>query len=303
VLPIWQAAVAVPIGAAAGFCTSVIGVGSAALQVPALTLGLGLPQVVASATGLAATLFGVSAGAVKYADSDSVQLGVAAFLAPAAMLSSVAGARASNNMSDRSLKLIWALLALAIAATSVKAARDVMLTDAGQMPLPTASKLIRRASEALHIPQSSESKAEMYGMTSTWLERTREQVSEQVGLMTCEAIARHMVAGLAVGFMNGLLGVSGTPIVMSYLSLFTNCTQHQVLGTSLVAVLPAILIASVTHFRLGNIHPKLCVCLMAGSITGGFAGANVSLELPEGHLKLLFAGAMSIIGCSILRSL
>ena len=76
----------------------------------------------------------------------------------------------------------------------------------------------------------------------------------------------------------------------------------QVLGTALVAVLPAILIASVSHFRMGNVHPRLCACLMAGSVGGGIAGANVSLELPEAHLKLLFAGAMSVIGFSILRS-
>ena len=150
-LPAWQAAAAVPIGLAAGFCTSVIGVGAAALQVPALTLGLGLPQVVASSTGLAATLFGIAAGAAKYADSDSVQLGVAGFLAPAAMLSSVAGARASTQMSDRSLKVVWAALALAIAATSVKSARDVMLKDVETASGAAPAPLVRRVSAALGL--------------------------------------------------------------------------------------------------------------------------------------------------------
>ena len=312
-LPAWQAAVAVPIGLAAGFCTSVIGVGAAAVQVPALTLGLGLPQVVASSTGLAATLFGILAGAAKYMDSDSVQLGVAGVLAPAAMLSSIAGASASTHMSDRSLKVVWAVLALAIAATSIKSARDVLSRDdAGQTAATSigaaAVPLVRRVSEALGLAGRANRTARKgdgsakRAPASSWLERTWAKVAVEMSTMRAEVAARHMAAGLVVGFMNGLLGVSGTPIVMSYLSLFTDCTQHQVLGTALVAVLPAIAIASVTHWRMGNVHPKLCACLMAGSVGGGVAGANVSLELPEAHLKLIFAGAMTVIGCSILRS-
>jgi len=229
VLPTWQACAAVPIGAAAGFCTSVIGVGSAAVLVPALTLGLGLPQVVASSTGLAATLFGVTAGAAKYADADSVQMGVAAVLSPAAMLSSVAGARASARMSDRTLRLIWATLALSIAAASVKSARDVMV-DAGQRPADdasVASTLVRRVSAAL-LPTTAEDDSGRVALgLMTRLERARVRVAEEIGAMRPEVAARHILAGLTVGFMNGLLGVSGTPIVMSYLSLFTDCTQHQ----------------------------------------------------------------------------
>ena len=49
------------------------------------------------------------------------------------------------------------------------------------------------------------------------MERARARVADEWSTMRAEVAARHMAAGLVVGFMNGLLGVSGTPIVMSAL--------------------------------------------------------------------------------------
>ena len=275
---------AAPIGAAAGFITASVGVGAAAVQVPLLTAGwtLALPHVVATSTGMASMLAGAFGAAYKYSAADTVDPVVAGSLALPAMATSVVGAKIASALPSQTLKLIWGCVAMAAASGAVYTSRP--------KPRPAGGS----GRPALPDPSGAG------GAWPAWA--TADGFAARLDRVPWAERAQHMCAGAGVGVLNGLLGVGGTPFVMSYLALATDMTQHQVLGTTMVAVIPGVMTGVATHAMLGNIHTTVLPLLCAGSMGGAAVGAGVSLTTDELLLKRLFAGVMVVVAGSVLRS-
>lgn len=279
-----QLALAPVVGGAAGFITASVGVGAAAVQVPMLTASwsLGLPHVIATSTGLASMLAGVVGAAYKYSAADTVDPAIAGCLALPAMATSVVGAKLATGLSPPLLKLVWACCATTAATGAIYTSRPKERADH-----TLAHPLHSDCSRADHSwpPWMS------YSGFAARLER-----------LTIREGVQHAVAGAGVGMLNGLIGVGGTPIILAYLALFTEMTQHEVLGTTMVAVVPGVVTGVFTHALLGNLHWQVLPLLCAGSMTGAAVGAGVSLCTDELMLKQAFAGVMTVIAASVLRS-
>jgi uncharacterized membrane protein YfcA len=50
------------------------------------------------------------------------------------------------------------------------------------------------------------------------------------------------------------------------------------------------------HHRLGNVDWVMAAALVAGSLTGSFAGSNVALGIPDQVLGWAFAAGMAFLG-------
>ena len=297
-----QLALAPVVGAAAGFITASVGVGAAAVQVPMLTASwtLALPHVIATSTGLASMLAGVVGAAYKYSAADTVDPVVAGCLALPAMATSIAGAKLATKLRPPVLKLIWACCAATAATGAIYTCQPKQRAHSPPMPSSPSSD---RSSESM--PPGLVIGCGNERTTASWVPPPWVSYSGLVARferLTIREGMQHATAGAGVGLLNGLIGVGGTPFVMAYLALFTELTQHEILGTTMVAVVPGVVTGVVTHALLGNLHWQVLPLLCAGSMAGAAFGAGISLSTDELMLKQAFAGVMTVIAASVLRS-
>jgi uncharacterized protein len=118
-------ALAVTLGVAAGVLAGFFGVGGGILLVPTFALGLGLTQLEAEATSLAAMIPAVVAGAWRQEEHGNVRWRAAAVIGAASVVGVEAGVRVAEALSEDALRRLFALLVLAVAAQlAIRAARS-----------------------------------------------------------------------------------------------------------------------------------------------------------------------------------
>lgn len=106
-------------GLAGGFVGGMVGVGGGILFVPALAIFLDEPQVEAEATSLLAIVIVAIAGTVRQRRYGNVRMDDAAVIGLTSIAGVAAGVVVANEVSQRTLEVGFAILALAIAAQLV----------------------------------------------------------------------------------------------------------------------------------------------------------------------------------------
>lgn len=195
------------IGAIAGTCGSLAGMGGGFVMVPLMTskrlFQLGLTQHQAHATSLFAVATTGLAGALSY--SGEVDYEVAAFVALSGMATASLGAHASARLSEKVLRRVLGVFMLAVAPTII--AKDYLVTT-------------ETAAEKINLAQARDKDDESDGDTSS---------SSEVALRRIKASG----IGCCSGFLAGMFGVGGGAVVVPALSLVMDMNHYQALGTSL----------------------------------------------------------------------
>lgn len=118
-------ALAVMLGAAAGVLAGFFGVGGGILFVPTLALGLGLTQLEAEATSLAAIIPAVVAGAWRQQQHGNVAWRAAGIIGVVSIAGVEAGVRAADALSEVTLRRLFALLLVGVSAhLAIRAVRS-----------------------------------------------------------------------------------------------------------------------------------------------------------------------------------
>lgn len=104
-----------------------------------------------------------------------------------------------------------------------------------------------------------------------------------------------VATGLLAGTLAALLGVGGGLVFVPALVVLFGFDQHLAQGTSLAAIVPTTLVASIRHARHGRVTWRLVVPVAAGGIAGGLLGAGLALELAPESLRRLFVGLLVIV--------
>ncbi len=97
-----------------------------------------------------------------------------------------------------------------------------------------------------------------------------------------------VVLGLAAGLVAGMFGVGGGILFVPTLVLL-GLGQLDAEATSLVAILPTVVVGTWRQHRYGNVRWRTALLLGAGSLAGVAAGVAVAESLPEDALRRLFA--------------
>ncbi|MHA4807200.1 TSUP family transporter [Flavitalea flava] len=119
--------------------------------------------------------------------------------------------------------------------------------------------------------------------------------------MSIQTIVILLIVGLLAGMLSGLVGLGGGVIIVPALVFFLGFSQHQATGTSLgILLLPAGIFAVINYYQKGYIDVKVVLMLFGGFLVGGFLGSKLSLTLPEGTLKKIFAVALILIAGKVL---
>jgi uncharacterized membrane protein YfcA len=106
---------AVVLGATAGVVAGFFGVGGGILFVPTLALALGLSQLEAEATSLAAILPAVVAGAWQQQRYGNVRWRAAGIIGAASVIGVELGVRVAEALPEDALRQLFALLMFAVA--------------------------------------------------------------------------------------------------------------------------------------------------------------------------------------------
>ncbi|MDX6586557.1 MAG: uncharacterized protein QOI31_1030 [Solirubrobacterales bacterium] len=106
-------------GFAGGFVGGMIGVGGGILFVPALVIVLDQSQVEAEATSLLAIVIVAIAGTIRQRRYGNVRMGDALVIGVMSVVGVALGVITANEVSERTLEVGFAILALAIAAQLV----------------------------------------------------------------------------------------------------------------------------------------------------------------------------------------
>jgi uncharacterized membrane protein YfcA len=110
------------LGFAGGMLGGLVGVGGGVLFVPALVIFLDQSQVRAEATSLLAIVFVAVVGAWRQRGYGNVRMRDGLILGALSPLGVAAGVAISNAVSERTLELLFAALALLIAAQLIRRA-------------------------------------------------------------------------------------------------------------------------------------------------------------------------------------
>ncbi|CAM9222789.1 unnamed protein product, partial [Pylaiella littoralis] len=110
-------------------------------------------------------------------------------------------------------------------------------------------------------------------------------------------VVKMFAIGAGSGFLAGVFGVGGGILTVPAISLATDLGHKEVLGTSLAAMVLPAFIGSITHFRQGNLVPRIAFPLALGTGAGAFLGGKYAARhLDEETLKLAFCCLMLFLG-------
>lgn len=97
-----------------------------------------------------------------------------------------------------------------------------------------------------------------------------------------------LAVGLLVGVLSGLFGIGGGVVLVPAMALLLGVDQHVAQGVSLVVIVPTAIVGAVTHYRHGNVEPRLALFLGLTAVVGAIAGAWASSALDAYLLRKAF---------------
>jgi hypothetical protein len=110
-----------------------------------------------------------------------------------------------------------------------------------------------------------------------------------------------ILTGLVAGTLAALLGVGGGIVYVPALVVLFGFDQHLAQGTSLAAIVPTTLVASIRHARHGRVDWRLVIPLAIGGVAGGVFGAGFALDLAPESLRRLFVGLLVVVSVRMAR--
>ena len=105
--------------------------------------------------------------------------------------------------------------------------------------------------------------------------------------------------GLAAGVLAGLFGVGGGILFVPALSLVLGLEQHHAQATSLLAILPTVLVGAWRQQRYGNVHWRFSLVLGVAGVAGVVGGGFVAESLPGSILRRLFAALLVLTAAQL----
>ncbi len=103
-----------------------------------------------------------------------------------------------------------------------------------------------------------------------------------------------IVLGLAAGVLAGLFGVGGGILFVPTLTLALGLEQIHAEATSLLAILPTVVVGAWRQHGYGNVRWRSALILGLAGVAGVVSGGLIAESLPEAILRRLF-GALTIL--------
>jgi uncharacterized protein len=107
-----------------------------------------------------------------------------------------------------------------------------------------------------------------------------------------------VVLGLAAGVLAGLFGVGGGILFVPAL-IALGLDQHDALGTSLLAIIPTVLVGTWRQSRYGNVRWRAAAILGVTAAVAAQGGVVLAQALSDTTLRRLFAGMLVLVAVQL----
>jgi len=109
-----------------------------------------------------------------------------------------------------------------------------------------------------------------------------------------------ILIGAIGGVLSGAFGVGGGIIMIPLLTTMAKLDQRRASATSLVAIIPAAIVGTVTYGLAGHLDVVAAVLIAAGGVAGSFVGTRLLHRLSLGWLRWLFIGLLVLVAARLL---
>jgi uncharacterized protein len=183
--------------------------------------------------------------------------------------------------------------AAAIALTAMVTARW-----GAQATLAMSGPTLRRALGVLMLAMAPAVPAKAYYLHHFQLNENSNNAEKEPSpdILTSDRLLYPAVIGVGSGFLAGFFGVGGGTIVVPALTVFTNLSHHEALGTSLAAMTLPALTGTYSHYVAGNCSLRVAPFLALGALVGAYLGAKQSLNTDEDILRWGFSTLLVALG-------
>jgi len=107
-----------------------------------------------------------------------------------------------------------------------------------------------------------------------------------------------IVLGLAAGVLAGMFGVGGGILFLPTL-IALGLTQHEASGTSLLAIVPTVLVGTWRQSRSGNVRWRAAAVIGVAAAASAQGGVALAEALPAATLRRLFAGLLVLVAAQV----
>ncbi len=111
--------------------------------------------------------------------------------------------------------------------------------------------------------------------------------------------SKNVLGGIAIGFINGLLGAGGGMIAVPVLKKL-GFSQKDAQANAIAVILPISLISAALYLLQGNVKIGDAVIYIPGGIIGTAVGTFLLSKLSSSWLKRIFGGFMVFAGVRLL---
>jgi uncharacterized membrane protein YfcA len=107
-----------------------------------------------------------------------------------------------------------------------------------------------------------------------------------------------IVLGLVAGVLAGMFGIGGGLLFVPTL-IALGLGHHEALGTSLLAIIPTVLVGTWRQARYGNVRWRAGAVLGIAAAAAAQGGVALAVSLPDAALRRLFAGLLVLVAAQI----
>ena len=107
-----------------------------------------------------------------------------------------------------------------------------------------------------------------------------------------------VLLGLAAGVLAGMFGVGGGILFVPTL-VALGLEHHDATGTSLLAIIPTVLVGTWRQSRYGNVRWRAAAVLGVAAAVSAQAGVVLAEALSDTTLRRLFAGLLVVVAIQI----
>ncbi|MEP6842563.1 MAG: sulfite exporter TauE/SafE family protein [Pseudolysinimonas sp.] len=104
-----------------------------------------------------------------------------------------------------------------------------------------------------------------------------------------------ILVGVIGGLLSGAFGVGGGVVMVPLLLWLTEMDQRHAAATSLVAIVPAAIVGSITYGAGGHVDVVAAILIAVGGVGGSLIGTRLLRTLPLGWLRWLFIALLLVV--------
>jgi hypothetical protein len=255
-------------GTLSGSLGAMLGIGGGVFLVPFLILVVGLPFHQAAAVSLAAVIATSTAVSAATAGRQLINLRLGMVLEVATAAGGVAGGVTAQLLAPQTLQILFAVVALFVAAA--------VITSAETRPLPPDAEVGRLGG------------------------RFTDHHTGQTVNYAVRRLPLSLFASFLAGNLSTLLGVGGGVVKVPVLVTWSGVPMRVAAATSAFMIGVTATSGAVIYYGHGEMNPALAAAAVLGTGAGSALGLRAAARARAAGLRRLLAGVLILVACLML---